>query len=229
MIVSVPKPMEEVMNLLKDENSIFLVGCKGCAESCKTGGQEAVEKMEKTLIEAGKKITGYSLIDFVCDKALVKLRLTSYTNKIKESDALLIMSCGIGVQAAANSVNKACYPASNTVSLGGRLGEWRGEERCGECGDCKLWLTAGICPMTKCTKSLLNGPCGGSQDGKCEFEPDNRDCGWHLIYERLKELNRLDNLKKYLPPNDYRKSQPPVEFRETIFWSLDQTKKGGAK
>jgi ferredoxin len=222
MLVSKLKPIEEILKFLNGEKKIFLLGCKGCAEACKTGGFEQVKMMKKELEKENLKVSGSCVIDFLCDKALVKLRLSNYAKNINESDSVLVMSCGIGVQCVSKVINKVCHPACNTISLGGRQGEWRSEERCRECGDCILDKTGGICPLTSCTKGLLNGGCGGAKDGKCEFEPDVRDCGWNLIYERLKKLNRLEKMKEIILLKKYLKMQPPKEIREDIIWKLEK-------
>jgi hypothetical protein len=221
MLVSELKPMEEILGYLSGEECIFLLGCKGCAEACETGGEPQVLEMKQKLEAAGKKVTGYSVVDFLCEKGLVKLRLAQKAAEVRAADSILVMTCGIGVQATAAVADKVCHPACNTINLGGARGEWRGSERCRECGDCVLDLTGGICPLTACTKGLLNGPCGGAKDGKCEFEPDVRDCGWHLIYQRLKKLNRLDKLLEFPSPKNYAKMQPPRELRSTNKWSLE--------
>ena len=225
MLVSELKPFEEILGYLNGEDSIFIVGCKGCAEVCQTGGEAQVLEMKQKLEQEGKTITGYTVVDFLCDKALAKLRLKAREEDIVAADSLLVMTCGVGVQATAAVVDKATHPACNTVGLGGARGEWRGSERCRECGDCLLDITGGICPLTACSKSLINGPCGGAKDGKCEVEPDVRDCGWQLIYERLKKLNRLDKMKEIVPPKAYSKMEPPKYLRSTIMWALEQQEK----
>jgi len=222
MIISEQKPFEEILEMLEGEPNVFIVGCNGCAESSGTGGRAQVAEMKTKLAEAGKTVAGAVSIDFLCDKALVKTRLARRETQIKEADALLVMTCGVGVQATAAVVNKVCHPACNTVSMGGAVGEWRGSERCKECGDCVLDYTAGLCPLTLCTKGMLNGPCGGAKDGKCEFEPEVRDCGWILIYERLKKLGRLDKLTELPAPKRRAKMQPPPELRTTSRWALEQ-------
>lgn len=222
MIISELKPFPEILGYLEGENRIFLVGCKGCAEVCHTGDELQVLEMKQKLEQEGKTITGYTVVDFLCDKALVKTRLLPHEAEIEAADSLLIMTCGIGVQATSAVVNKLTHPACNTINVGGARGEWRGSERCLECGDCVLDLTGGICPLTACTKGLINGPCGGAKDGRCEVEPEVRECGWHLIYERLKKLGQLDKMKAMPPPKDYSKMRPPKELRSTIMWALEQ-------
>lgn len=222
MILSEQKTWEEILGSLGEEKNIFLLGCNGCAEASETGGLPQILETKKKLEEAGKRITGFSLIDFLCQKALVKSRLRSKAQAVMEANSLLVMSCGIGVQAVSAVVEKPCHPACNTISLGDTRGEWKGSERCQECGDCLLDYTGGICPLTACTKSLLNGPCGGASKGKCELDR-GKDCGWELIYERLKGLNQLDRLKKFIEPKDYGKMRPPIKLMSTSRWALEQT------
>jgi len=221
MIISEQKSFDEILQMLEGEDRVFVVGCNGCAESSGTGGRAQVAEMKVKLEEAGKTVTGTVSIDFLCDKALVKTRLARREEQIKAADSLLVMTCGIGVQATAAVVNRVCHPACNTISMGGAVGEWRGSERCAQCGDCVLDYTGGLCPLTVCTKGLLNGPCGGYKDGKCEFQPDVKDCGWVVIYERLKKLNRLDKLKEMPAPKRRDKMQPPASLRTTSRWALE--------
>ena len=222
MILSKQKPWEEIVGYLDGEKAVFLLGCNGCAQASGTGGPQQVEEMKGKLEEAGKKVTGSTVVDFLCEKALVKSRLRTRIGQIQSADSILVMTCGIGVQAVAAAVNKVCHPACDTVNLGGSRGEWEGSERCMECGECLLEYTGGICPLTACTKSLTNGQCGGASQGKCEVNPD-RDCGWELIYQRLERLNQLDKLKRFVAPKDYSKMMPDVELMSTSRWALEQT------
>ncbi len=135
MIVSELKPFAEVLAYLQGENKVFLVGCKGCAEVCHTGDEPQVLDMKQKLEKEGKQITGFCVVDFLCDKALVKARLLPHEAEIDAADSLIVMTCGIGVQATAAVVNKLVHPAANTINLGGSRGEWKGSERCRECGD----------------------------------------------------------------------------------------------
>jgi len=222
MILSKQKPWEEILGYLEGENSVFILGCNGCAQASGTGGPEQVKEMKSKLEEAGKKVTGSSVVDFLCEKALIKSRLRSKIEPIKAADSILVMTCGVGVQAVAAAVNKVCHPACDTVNLGGSRGEWMGSERCLECGECLLEYTGGICPLTACTKGLINGQCGGASQGKCELNPE-KDCGWELIYNRLKALNHLDKLRRFIPPKDYNKMMPDVETMATSRWALERT------
>ena len=221
MLFTKDKPLDEVLESLGEEKNIFLLACNGCAEACETGGQEALSAMETEVEKAGKKVTGTCLVDFLCNKLLVTMRLAREMDKISRADSILVLTCGIGVQAVARVVDKVVHPSANTVSLGGLQGLWPADERCEACGDCALDYTGGICPITSCAKSLLNGPCGGSQDGKCEVDPE-KDCGWIKIYEQLKKVGRLENLKRIRSPRDYSKMLPSEDLRKTSFYDLEQ-------
>ena len=222
MILSEQKPFEEILGYLEGEKSVFILGCNGCAQSSGSGGPVQVEEMKKKLAEAGKKVTGAKVIDFLCEKALVKSGLRGRVEEVAAADSILVMTCGIGVQAVAASVNKVCHPACNTINLGGSRGEWQGSERCKECGQCLLDYTGGICPLTACTKSLVSGACGGANKGKCEVSPD-RDCGWELIYNRLKAKNQLAKLKVFINPLDHSKLMPDPEMMSTSRYALEQS------
>ena len=203
MLVSEQKPMEEILAYLQDDENIFLLACTGCAEACDTGSERSVKECRKALEDAGKKVTGQCFIDFLCDRMLVKTRLIPIARDVISADSVLVLSCGIGVQASAASIDRQCHPACNTISLGGRPGEWRGEERCLECGDCLLHYTGGICPIANCTKSLVNGPCGGTTaDGKCEVD-SKIECGWYRISELLQILGRSGLLFELKPAKDW--------------------------
>jgi len=220
MILSEQKPFEEILGYLDGEKSVFILGCNGCAQSSGSGGPVQVEEMKKKLEDAGKKVTGTKVIDFLCEKALVKSGLRARVDQVAAADSILVMTCGIGIQAVAASVNRVCHPACNTINLGGSRGEWRGSERCQECGQCLLDYTGGICPLTACTKSLLSGACGGASNGKCELSPD-KECGWELIYNRLKEKGQLDKLKIFLDPLDHNKLMARPEMIATSRYALE--------
>ncbi|GAG32159.1 unnamed protein product [marine sediment metagenome] len=175
--------------------------------------------MKDDLEKAGKNVSGTALVDFLCNKLLVATRLAREADSLKEADSILALTCGVGVQAVSKVVDKVVHPAANTVSLGGLQGLWPADERCQGCGQCVLDYTGGICPITFCAKSLLNGPCGGSQDGKCEIDKDT-DCAWQLIYDRLKSLDKLENLDRIIEPKDWQQStsveQRIIKFKKAM-------------
>jgi hypothetical protein len=213
MLISEQKPMEEILSYLEGDKSIFLIGCKGCAEGWGSGGEKQVAEMGQSLQEQGKTITGSVVVDMLCDAALTRLKLRAYKKELAAADSILVLTDGAGVQTVAELVDKAVHPGCNTLSSGGAHAEWKEAERCLECGDCVLEFTGGICPIARCSKHLLNGPCGGSQGGKCEVDPDI-PCVWQEIVDRLTKLGRLDKLERLVPPKNWSVSLisgPPVK------------------
>jgi ferredoxin len=222
MLVSEMKSREEILGLLDGSKKVFLVGCGGCADVCETGGAEDVAAASAELAKAGKTVSGTAIADFLCNRVLTGTRLVRDAQAIDSADAILVMSCGIGVQVVAAVVDKPVFPATNTISMGGLPGLWPGEEKCAQCGDCMLGLTGGICPITGCAKGLVNGQCGGTtDDGDCEVEA-GRPCAWARIYDRLKTVGRLDLLRKLADPRNKSKLIPSVGTRKTLYWAVDQ-------
>jgi len=202
MLISEQKPLEEILDYLDGEKNIFLIGCKGCAEGCESGGEKQVLEMKHILEGQGKTISGLSIIDMVCNETLTRMKLKTHQEEMKAADSILVLTCGVGVQTVAAVTDKAVHPGCNTLSSGGAHAEWKEAERCLECGDCMLEFTGGICPIARCSKHLLNGPCGGSQGGKCEVDP-SIPCAWQLIIERSTKLERLDKLEKVVAPKNW--------------------------
>ncbi len=224
MLYSEQKQIDEIVAYLEKDKNVFIVGCNGCAQSSGSGGPKQVEEMKGKLTAAGKNVTGTKVVDFLCSKALVKSGLRGKVNQIKAADAVLVLTCGIGIQCVAAALNKPVYPGCNTVNLGGQRGEWAGNERCFECGQCLLYHTGGICPLTACTKSLVSGACGGANNGKCEISKD-RDCGWELIYNRLKERGLLNRLNDMMKPIDQKKLMVSPEMMSTPRYGLENPPK----
>lgn len=221
MILTEFKPIKELLEKLKGEKKLFIMGCGGCPEGADTGGKAVLAEMGEKLKKEGKTITGSIEIDFLCQKALIRSRTKPRIEQIKAADSVLIFSCGLGVQASSAVLEKVCHPALNTLTFGGITGMWQGTERCATCGDCILDDTGGICPYTACPKRLVNGACAGQSNGKCETDPE-RDCGWELIYNNLKRMGEIDRLYKFIPPRDYTKIMPPAGLRKTRLWALDE-------
>ena len=216
-----PKPVEEVLESLADAGSVFVLGCNGCPIGCDVGGPKWIEQMKEALAGAGKTVVGSALIDLICNKALVGIKLGRMAEAVLAADAVLVASCGVGVQAVGNMVPRRAVPGLNTICLGDYQGLWPGEERCAECGECLLAYTGGLCPITLCAKGLVNGQCGGTgDDGSCEVSPDH-PCGWKRIYDRLKELGRLDDMRRMNAPRDFRKRAIPDAIRRTTRYALE--------
>jgi hypothetical protein len=211
MIISKQKPFEEILDFLKDKDKIFITGCSLCATSCMAGGEQQINEMKEKLEKQGKTVTGWVVLDPSCHKLQVRSTLKKQKAELGEADAVLCMACGDGTQTVAKLTKIPVYPANDTLFIGEveRIGQY--SEACRACGQCELGWTAGICPITRCAKSLLNGPCGGAKNGKCEINPEN-DCAWILIYNRLKELGKLDTLLEMKDPKDYSKSANPKKL-----------------
>jgi len=213
MLISEQKPLEEILSYLDGDKSIFVIGCKGCAEGWGSGGEKQVADMCSALQEKGKVVSGSVVVDMLCDAALTRLKLKSYRDKIATADSVLVLTDGAGVQTVAEVVDKIVHPGCNTLSSGGAHAEWKESERCLECGDCVLEFTGGLCPIARCSKHLLNGPCGGSQGGKCEVDPDI-PCVWQQIVDHLAKLGQLEKLERLVAPKNWSVSLvsgPPIK------------------
>lgn len=220
MIGQIQKPIDEILEYLEGKEKIVLVGCGGCATIFHTGGETEVKEMAKKLSEMGKQVLAAiapPFGEFTCYAPWSKSRLSKYRKEIEESDAILMLACGDGLQVVRElileeefEITKPIYPATNPIGhMGGGPALFR--EKCQQCGECELGRFAGICPLTQCAKGLLNGPCGGSKNGKCEVEPE-RDCAWIKIYERLKALGELEKMKEIVGPKDWSKMKRPREI-----------------
>lgn len=203
MIISQQKNFEDILDFLKDSKKIIITGCSECAATCKVGGEEEILEMKEKLEQNGKTVLGYKVLEPSCNYLKCRKGLKVLKEELEEADAILSLACGDGVQTVAKLVKIPVYPGNDTMFIGEieRVGKYH--EACRACGSCELGWTAGICPTTMCAKGLLNGACGGARDGKCEVDPEN-DCAWILIYEKLKELGKLDNLLEIREPKDYK-------------------------
>jgi ferredoxin len=208
------KPIEEIIQSLGKDKKVYLVGCGTCATICHTGGKSEVLEMKEKLEAAGKKITGWMVVPTACDE-LTKYAFEEQAAEIKKADAILALTCAFGVQTMALYTDKPVYPALNTLFIGTEEAPGQFVEVCMQCGNCVLATTVGICPLVRCAKGLLNGPCGGSVEGKCEVAPDI-PCAWQLIYDRLKAMGRLDALEEIVPLRDWSTSREGGPRRFTI-------------
>ncbi|MBQ6831298.1 MAG: methylenetetrahydrofolate reductase C-terminal domain-containing protein [Oscillospiraceae bacterium] len=198
MLITELKAKETILSALGSK--VFVINCHGCKE-IRFPEQEA-NALQKELSAAGK-ITGILTTDYICNPENLKLQLDGYAAQIRESDTVLVFSCGVGVQTVAQLLqDKKVCAACDTYALPGYQGVTPLEHDCGQCGQCYLNLTGGICPITACSKSLVNGQCGGAKNGMCEVDP-TMQCGWERIYQRLKQLGRLDVLKCPVQLRDY--------------------------
>ncbi len=208
MIVAEQKPLKEIMELLGDARKVLVVGCGTCVTVCFAGGEKEVGILASSL-RMMSKMEGHPMeVDETTVQRQCEWEYIDPLGKgLGDYDAVLSLACGIGVQAMNERFpDSITLPGLNTTFLGlpEEQGVW--EERCQACGDCILGLTAGICPIARCSKQLLNGPCGGSQNGKCEVDPDT-DCAWQLIWERAVKLGRVDQLLEIQPPKNWSTSR----------------------
>ena len=182
----------ETIESLADGQKVFIINCLGCKE-VHFPEKEAVS-LQKELAAKGE-VTGILTTDYICNPENLELRLSKHKKAREEADVILVFSCGVGVQTVAGYLEeKKVYAACDTYPLPGFQGVTPLEYQCDQCGECYLNLTGGICPITACSKSLVNGPCGGTKNGRCEVDSD-MECGWERIYRRLEQLGRLDVLK----------------------------------
>jgi len=220
MIGQTQKPTEEILEYLEGKIKIVIVGCGGCATVFHTGGAPEVKEMAKRLTAKGKEILAAiapPFGEFTCYAPWSKNRLNPFKKEIKDCDAILMLSCGDGLQVVREfileeelEITKPIYPGTNPIGhMGG--GPALFKEKCQQCGECELGKFAGICPLTQCAKGLLNGPCGGSNNGKCETDPE-RDCAWIKIYERLKALGIVEKMNEIVGPKDWSKMTRPRQI-----------------
>ena len=211
MLMTKLKSKDEILSLTS--GSFFVINCHGCKE---VGfPEEEAKALEKALMEADR-LAGTITTDYVCNPTELTLRLRSCLGIIGEADAVLVLSCGVGVQTVAEYLEDyKVFAACDTIELPGFQGVTPLEYDCGQCGECFLNLTGGICPITACSKSLVNGPCGGtSHNGKCEVCPD-MECGWERIIQRLKAQGRLDVLKCPTQLHDFNTDEATKAAKES--------------
>ena len=208
MIVAEQKSLEELKTLIEDAHNVLVVGCGTCVTVCFAGGAREAAIVSSSLRMASKlNNQSKEITDVTVQRQCEWEYLDQINDQVKDVDLVLSLGCGIGVQAIAEHFpNTWVVPGLNTSFLGlpKEQGIWT--ERCAACGDCILHLTGGICPIARCSKSLLNGPCGGSEAGHCEIDPEV-DCAWQLIYDRLTSMNKTHILLNIQPPKNWKTSR----------------------
>ena len=220
MIVADRKPVEEIMEMVKDVSSLLILGCNECVTVCEAGGKKEVAVLASTLrmyfLNQGKDVRiDERTLERQCDREY----LEEVRDMVDKYDAVISLACGVGVQFMADTYTRLpVYPGVNTCFLG--VTEERGlwTERCQACGQCILGQTAGICPVSRCAKRLLNGPCGGSTNGKCEINAE-LPCAWQLIIDRLAAMDKMDDFEKLMPIKDWttdRAGGPRKVVREDV-------------
>jgi len=201
MIIAEQKPLKEILEIIGDTKKLLIAGCGACVAICFAGGEKEVGILASEIRLARKKEgIEIEIIEATplrqCEEEWVK----PLADKINSVDKVLSIACGVGVQTIVDYFpDKVVLPGLNTTSFGRPLemGVWA--EYCAGCGNCILHFTGGICPVARCSKSLMNGPCGGSEKGRCEVDPQNIECAWQLIYDRLKRLGKLNLMEEIIP------------------------------
>jgi ferredoxin len=204
VIIAEQKPISEIEQLIDGCKKVMVAGCGTCVTVCFAGGEKEVGILSSALRMSAKMAD--KELDTV-ERTLTRQCEWEFVDPLKDElegvDTIVSLGCGVGVQALSERLPAVrVVPGLNTKFMGLPLEQGVWAERCAGCGDCVLGMTGGICPIARCSKSLLNGPCGGSADGKCEIAADV-DCGWQLIYDRLKSLNALHLLEEINPPKNW--------------------------
>ena len=208
MIVGEQKPLEEIKDMISGCKKVLVLGCGTCVTVCFAGGEKEVGILSSSLRMA-TKLDGHNveIIEATMQRQCEHEYIDAVADQVKEAEIVLSLACGIGVQTMTERYpEKLTLPGLNTTFLGEPVEQGVWVERCQACGNCVLGLTGGICPIARCSKSLLNGPCGGSQNGKCEINPEI-DCAWQLIYDRLQTLGKLELLTEIQPVKDWSTSR----------------------
>ena len=201
------KEFDDIKEILEPFDRVFIVGCGTCTTMTHTGGVEEVAEMTGRLQELGKLVTGSVVVPTACDE-VTEAVMQEHGQAIENALCMLVMSCALGVQKVASYIEKPVIPAVDTLFIGLEESPGSFKEACDQCGQCIIGETAGICPITACHKGLVNGPCGGTNNGKCEVDKE-RDCAFTLIYRRLEKQGRLDLMKKYHEPKNFHVSPRP--------------------
>ncbi len=220
MIVAEQKPIEEILEMVKDFRKILVVGCKGCVTVCNVGGSKEVAILASTLRIAAKKNgneieVGEHTLERQCDPEYID----EIKDIISDYDAVISIACGVGPQFLSERYPEIrVFPGVNTRFMGGAIEHGIWSERCAGCGTCVVHYFGGLCPIARCSKSLLNGPCGGSNNGKCEISKDV-DCVWDIIVRKMMEQGRLEELIEFKPPKSWitaRDGGPRTMTREEL-------------
>lgn len=205
MIITKQKEFKEIFRLI-DNKPVFIIGCSECATLCNTGGEKEVIEMENRFKNKGVEVTGWVILDPACHLNNDKRMLKGYKKNIDKAEKVIVLACGNGTQTVSEIIKDTDVIAGNdTLFLGEikRAGEF--EKRCEMCGKCIVDSFGGFCPVSRCPKQMLNGPCGGAVDGKCEVNKE-MDCVWILILDYLKKKNKLDLLDTIQEPKNWSKS-----------------------
>ncbi|MGD0152879.1 MAG: methylenetetrahydrofolate reductase C-terminal domain-containing protein [Thermacetogeniaceae bacterium] len=223
MIVAEGKPVEKILEMVAPFKKVLIAGCRGCVTVCLTGGEKEVGILASQIRMARSKDGNpIEILEQTEERQCDVEYNAKFLENVEQVDAIVSLACGIGIQYLGEKYpSTPIFPGVNTLMLGANIDVGKWEERCMACGDCVLDKTGGICPITRCSKSLLNGPCGGSQNGVCEVSKDV-PCGWQLIYDRLSEIGQLDKMREIIPAKNWLRAKGPRTYvREDL--TLDRS------
>ncbi|MDI6853200.1 MAG: methylenetetrahydrofolate reductase C-terminal domain-containing protein [Deltaproteobacteria bacterium] len=221
MVVAESKPVAEILEMVKDCKKVVVAGCKGCVTVCNSGGEKEVGILASEL-RIARKAAGNDLevMEYTCERQCDPEYIEPLDDLAKDADAIVSIACSVGPQyVAARYPYLQVYPGLNTTFIGGSAEHGVFKEYCQACGSCIIGDFGGLCPVARCAKQLMNGPCGGSSGGKCEVGKGQIDCIWHLIYERLKNLGQLHKLEQpwgYKNWSTSREAGPRTMIREEL-------------
>jgi len=220
MIVAERKPIDEIAEIIAPFKKVLVLGCGTCVTVCLAGGEKEAQELASALrIKCKKDQKDIQIDAFTIERQCEYEFIEQVKDKLDQYDVIVSLACGIGVQTITEMYpSLLVMPGLNTKFMGYPLEQGVWSERCLGCGDCVLHLTRGICPITRCAKSILNGPCGGSAEGKCELSPDI-ECAWQLIHDRLSQLGALKEMNEIQPPKDWGTSHhggPRTIVREDV-------------
>jgi hypothetical protein len=208
MIIAQQKPLPSVIGILGSHENVLVVGCRSCTAICLAGGEKEVGVLSEALrLHSEVHGKGWDITEITLERACEKEWVGQLREVIKDRDCVISLACGVGAQVIQEmNPSVRVVPGLDTSNMGAPEEQGVFLEKCGGCGDCVLHLTGGICPVARCAKSLMNGPCGGSQEGKCEISPDT-PCAWDQIYHSLERLGRPELIEVVIPPKDWRPSR----------------------
>ena len=222
MHATIQKPIEEIVSFIRPGEKVFVVGCNNCAWKCHSGGEEETSRMAERLSDRGVNVVGHT-VPGPQGMSLCKLDHTKkvlnedFGEQSREADSFLVLGCGQGIHTVIDATNGGMvHPGCDTIFGGETVSAEDIEEYCSLCGECVIEATGGLCPMTLCSKQLLNGPCGGAENGKCEVD-NKRGCGWIMIYERLQRLGRPELLEPYQKPKNHARWSRPRTLKVTPY------------
>ena len=222
MIVGSQKPLDEIWDMVKDAKQVLVFGCNTCVAICHAGGEREAQTLASMIrMRAEKEGVNIKADDMAIQRHCEPEYFEPVMDKVREYDIVLSTACGVGVNFLSERIgNVPVYPGINTSFFGAVQAPGVFVELCAGCGDCILHMTGGICPVARCSKTLMNGPCGGTDNGKCEISKDV-DCAWYLIVERMKALGVLDQLAEVRPPRDWSSGTAGGPRRLTIEHLMD--------